>query len=112
MLDGWYCRSIANMQANEAASASNSVSAEAPNSRDSRKDYSSDSSSDPEPEPNYKAQYLTLKKKLKYLIYVSIQDCLVKIEFVHNGSKQEKGFCSYHIKFVKKPYCIHTSIFS
>ncbi|CAH2096176.1 unnamed protein product [Euphydryas editha] len=78
MLDGWYCRSIANMQANEAASASNSVSADPPHSRDSRKDYSSDSSSDPEPEPNYKVQYSTLKKKLKYLIYENecFQDAL------------------------------------
>ncbi|CAG9561898.1 unnamed protein product [Danaus chrysippus] len=78
MLDGWYCRSIANMQANEAASASNSVSADNTHSRDSRKDYSSDSSSDPEPEPNYRAHYLTLKKKLKYLIYENecFQDAL------------------------------------
>lgn len=70
MLDGWYCRSIANMQANE-ASVSNNVSTEPPQSHGSPKDYSSDSSSDPEPEPNYRAQYLSLKKKLKYLIYVS-----------------------------------------
>ncbi|XP_023949129.1 uncharacterized protein LOC112053798 isoform X1 [Bicyclus anynana] len=78
MLDGWYCRSIANMQANEAASASNSMNADAPRSLDSRKDYSSDSSSDQEPEPNYKAQYFTLKKKLKYLIYENecFQDAL------------------------------------
>lgn len=71
MLDGWYCRSMANMQANEAATANSSAASEPPEARDS-KDYSSDSSSEPEPEPNYRAQYLNLKKKLKYLIYVSI----------------------------------------
>lgn len=69
MLDGWYCRSIANMQASEAASVSSNTPAESTHARDSH--YSSDSSSEPEPEPNYRAQYLTLKKKLKYLIYVS-----------------------------------------
>lgn len=75
MLDGWYCRSIANMQANE-ASVSNNAPPEPPQARDSHKEYSSDSSSDPEPEPNYRAQYMALKKKLKYLIYVSSQRVL------------------------------------
>ncbi|GBP23242.1 INO80 complex subunit E [Eumeta japonica] len=73
MLDGWYCRSIANMQANEAASGG----ANAPQQgRDC--DYSSDTSSDVEAEPNYKAQYMALKKKLKYLIYENecFQDAL------------------------------------
>ncbi|CAK1580274.1 unnamed protein product [Parnassius mnemosyne] len=78
MLDGWYCRSIANMQATEAASVSNNSAAEISRAREQRKEYSSDSSSDPEPEPNYEAQYLTLKKKLKYLIYENecFQDAL------------------------------------
>ncbi|CAH0691855.1 unnamed protein product [Spodoptera exigua] len=77
MLDGWYCRSIANMQANE-ASVSNNAPPEPPQARDSHKEYSSDSSSDPEPEPNYRAQYMALKKKLKYLIYENecFQDAL------------------------------------
>lgn len=70
MLDGWYCRSIANMQASEAAGGSSSAPAEPQRAREARKEYSSDSSSDAEPEPNYRAQYLALKKKLKYLIYV------------------------------------------
>ncbi|KAI5644255.1 hypothetical protein NE865_03624 [Phthorimaea operculella] len=73
MLDGWYCRSIANMQASEAAASASSSAppppAEPQRAREARKDYSSDSSSEPEPEPNYRAQYLALKKKLKYLIY-------------------------------------------
>lgn len=70
MLDGWYCRSIANMQASEAASGSTSSPAETQRTREVHKEYSSDSSSDVEPEPNYRAQYIALKKKLKYLIYV------------------------------------------
>lgn len=70
MLDGWYCRSIANMQATEAASMSSAPPAEPPRAPPPE-DYSSDSSSEPEPETNYKSHYLTLKKKLKYLIYVS-----------------------------------------
>ncbi|CAG9786743.1 unnamed protein product [Diatraea saccharalis] len=77
MLDGWYCRSIANMQASEAASVSSSAPAESSHARDSRT-YSSDSSSEPDSEPNYRIQYLTLKKKLKYLIYENecFQDAL------------------------------------
>lgn len=70
MLDGWYCRSMANMQASEAASGSTSSPVEPQRAREIHKEYSSDSSSEAEPEPNYRAQYLALKKKLKYLIYV------------------------------------------
>lgn len=69
MLDGWYCRSIANMQASEDTSVNSSAVADT-SQGESTKEYSSDSSSDPEPEPNYRAQYLALKKKLKFLIYV------------------------------------------
>ncbi|KAJ0176613.1 hypothetical protein K1T71_007792 [Dendrolimus kikuchii] len=79
MLDGWYCRSIANMQANEAASVSSNAPTETARTHDSHKDYSSDTnSSDGETEPNYRAQYLALKKKLKYLIYENecFQDAL------------------------------------
>ncbi|XP_014367252.1 INO80 complex subunit E isoform X2 [Papilio machaon] len=78
MLDGWYCRSIANMQANEAATSVSSSTVETSRSREQMKDYSSDSSSDSEQEPNYEAQYLKLKKKLKYLIYENecFQDAL------------------------------------
>lgn len=59
------------MQASEAAGASGSVASEPPRAHVSQKDYSSDSSSEPDIEPNYRAQYLSLKKKLKFLIYVS-----------------------------------------
>lgn len=50
MLEGWYCRSIAN----------NNADAEGEDDEDS-----------PEEEvPNYKDQYRNLKRKLKFLIYV------------------------------------------
>jgi hypothetical protein len=50
MLEGWYCRSIAN----------NNADAEEEDDEDS-----------PEEEvPNYKDQYRNLKRKLKFLIYV------------------------------------------
>ncbi|VVC89606.1 uncharacterized protein LOC126976509 [Leptidea sinapis] len=77
MLDGWYCRSMANMQANEAAGANSTETADT-SQGDSNKDFSSDSSSENEQEPNYRAQYLSLKKKLKYLIYENecFQDAL------------------------------------
>lgn len=73
MLDGWYCRSIANMQANEAAGA-NGAAQEPPESHDPPQDYSSDSSgrsSDYESETNYRDRYLIMKGSLKYLVYVS-----------------------------------------
>ncbi|CAK1551093.1 unnamed protein product [Leptosia nina] len=77
MLDGWYCRSIANMQANEEASVNSSAVVDT-SQGESNKDYSSDSSSEAEEELNYRAQYLGLKKKLKYLIYENecFQDAL------------------------------------
>lgn len=50
MLEGWYCRSIAN------------------NNADAEDD---DDDSPEEEAPNYKAQYRSLKRKLKFLIYVS-----------------------------------------
>lgn len=51
MLEGWYCRSIANNNA----------------------DAEDDDDDSPEEEvPNYKDQYRNLKRKLKFLIYVCI----------------------------------------
>lgn len=53
MLEGWYCRSIAN----------NNADAEEEDDEDS-----------PEEEvPNYKDQYRSLKRKLKFLIYVCVK---------------------------------------
>lgn len=72
MLDGWYCRSMANVQAREGGSgAEEGNSANIAPSQNQHRDYSSESSREPTPEPNYKSQYMTLKKKLKYLVYVS-----------------------------------------
>lgn len=67
------------MQASEAAGGSSSTPPEPQRAREVHKEYSSDSSSDPEPEPNYRAQYIALKKKLKYLIYV----CISVINILH-----------------------------
>lgn len=55
MLEGWYCRSIAN----------NNADAEEEDDEES-----------PEEEvPNYKDQYRNLKRKLKFLIYVC-EECV------------------------------------
>lgn len=74
MLDGWYCRSIANMQADEAAGA-NGAAPDPPETQNPPDDYSSDSSrrssSECESETNYRDRYLIMKTSLKYLIYVS-----------------------------------------
>lgn len=76
MLDGWYCRSIANMQATESASGGSTTTSQRPNN--SQEDYTSNSSSETEQEPNYRARYIALKKKLKYLIFENecFQDAL------------------------------------
>lgn len=66
MLDGWYCRSIANMQAKGEAAARGAPT----NASQSNDEYSSDSSQSEHERVNYKTQYNTLKKKLKFLIYV------------------------------------------
>lgn len=53
MLEGWYCRSIAN------------------NAAEVEEDVEDQESSPEEEAPNYKAQYRNLKRKLRFLIYVS-----------------------------------------
>lgn len=64
MLDGWYCRTMANQNATQ-------NNDHEPNVVDD-----SDESQDIPvarlmPRVDYKAQYITLKKKLKFLLYVS-----------------------------------------
>lgn len=73
MLDGWYCRSMANMQA-EGEAAARGAQINPPQIND---DYSSESSQSEPEQVNYKAQYCKLKKKLKYLIYVWIFKTLI-----------------------------------
>lgn len=68
MLDGWYCRSMANQNA---ARNNEHDDDNEPNVVDD-----SDESQDIPvarlmPRVDYKAQYITLKKKLKFLLYVS-----------------------------------------
>lgn len=61
MLEGWYCRSIAN----------NNADAEEEDDEES-----------PEEEvPNYKDQYRNLKRKLKFLIYVCEEHCVISDTF-------------------------------
>lgn len=60
MLDGWYCRSIAN--------------ANTPDEDDEPEDDSLKA----------KAQYKNLKKKLKYLIYVIFSFRIIKAEYLPN----------------------------
>lgn len=66
MLDGWYCRTMANQNATQ-------NNDHEPNVVDD-----SDESQDIPvarlmPRVDYKAQYIALKKKLKFLLYVSKQ---------------------------------------
>lgn len=58
MLEGWYCRSIAN------------------NNADAEED---DEESPEEEVPNYKDQYRNLKRKLKFLIYVRFDGEKIKV---------------------------------
>lgn len=62
MLEGWYCRSIAN----------NSAEVE-----------DEEEESAEEEVPNYKNQYRNLKRKLKFLIYVSKKKSLLYRCFLH-----------------------------
>ena len=64
MLDGWYCRTMANQNATEN------------NDHEPHVVDDSDESQDIPvarlmPRVDYKSQYITLKKKLKFLLYVS-----------------------------------------
>lgn len=74
MLDGWYCRTMANQNATQ-------NNDHEPNVVDD-----SDESQDIPvarlmPRVDYKAQYIALKKKLKFLLYVSKQIFYKFIEF-------------------------------
>lgn len=64
MLDGWYCRTMANQNATQNNDHESNIV-----------DDSDDSQDIPVarlmPRVDYKAQYIALKKKLKFLLYVS-----------------------------------------
>lgn len=85
MLEGWYCRSIAN------------------NNADAEEDDDEDS---PEEEvPNYKDQYRNLKRKLKFLIYVRkefICYLLSYPRYLCSGSKNVS--CRRRMNVFKKLY--------
>lgn len=67
MLDGWYCRTIKNQNS---AEQNDQDDEHEPNVVDDSEE-SQDMPSHMMPRVDYKIQYNTLKKKLKFLLYVS-----------------------------------------
>lgn len=73
MLEGWYCRTLANQQA--AAASQQDEDENEPNVADSGSEDSQEGTSNPNTlnRPiDYKEQYKYLKQKLKFLLYVMI----------------------------------------
>lgn len=69
MLDGWYCRTIKNQNSTEQNEQDDE---QEPNVvDDSEESQDMPSHTMPRPRVDYKIQYYTLKKKLKFLLYVS-----------------------------------------
>lgn len=66
MLDGWYCRTLASQQSSQNENDEDNE----PNVVD-ESDESQDMPSVQMPNTDHKAQYIALKKKLKFLLYVS-----------------------------------------
>lgn len=66
MLDGWYCRTLASQQSSQNENDDDNE----PNVVD-ESDESQDIPSVQIPNTDHKAQYIALKKKLKFLLYVS-----------------------------------------
>lgn len=70
MLDGWYCRTLASQQTSQ--NDDNDEDNE-PNVVDESDDSQDDVPDVRMPNIDYKAQYVALKKKLKFLLYVSLE---------------------------------------
>ena len=68
MLDGWYCRSIANQNAVEQNDRDDENEPNVVDDSDESQDVPAQHMM---PRVDYKSQYHTLKKKLKFLLYVS-----------------------------------------
>lgn len=68
MLDGWYCRTMANQNSTEQNEQDDENE---PNVVDDSDESQDISVAHMMPRVDYKAQYNTLKKKLKFLLYVS-----------------------------------------
>lgn len=68
MLDGWYCRTMANQNSTDHNEQDNGNE---PNVIDESDDSQDIPVAHLMPRIDYKAQYTTLKKKLKFLLYVS-----------------------------------------
>lgn len=93
MLDGWYCRSLANQNATRNNDNDNKHE---PNVVDDSDESQDIPVSRLMPRVDYKAQYLALKKKLKFLLYVSrmvdLQFHSIFIWFCPNQLIQENEF--------------------
>lgn len=69
MLEGWYCRTLANEQA---AASQNHQDDDDNDQGDSGSEDSQEGGQNYNSQVDYKAQYRYLKQKLKFLLYVSI----------------------------------------
>lgn len=69
MLDGWYCRTIKNQSSTDQNDGEEDLEPNVVDDSEESQDVPSQMS---RPRGDYKIQYYTLKKKLKFLLYVSI----------------------------------------
>lgn len=77
MLEGWYCRTLANEQA---AASQNHQDDDDNDQGDSGSEDSQEGGQNYNSQVDYKAQYRYLKQKLKFLLYVSIISMSVRHE--------------------------------
>lgn len=80
MLDGWYCRTLASQQSSQNENDDDNE----PNVVD-ESDESQDIPSVQMPNTDHKAQYIALKKKLKFLLYVILMH-FSSVEEVKNNN--------------------------
>lgn len=79
MLDGWYCRTLASQQSSQNENDDDNE----PNVVD-ESDESQDIPSVQIPNTDQKAQYIALKKKLKFLLYVSLRQCIFLVKYLQS----------------------------
>lgn len=79
MLDGWYCRTLASQQSSQNENDDDNE----PNVVD-ESDESQDIPSVQIPNTDHKAQYIALKKKLKFLLYVSLRQCIFLVKYLQS----------------------------
>ncbi|KAJ6640108.1 INO80 complex subunit E [Pseudolycoriella hygida] len=98
MLDGWFCRTVANQKSMD------QIDQDEDAQSDSQEDY------DPQvveqaPRVDYKAQYNTLKKKLKFLLYENefFQDALRSSQRRHLKVTRDRSFLLDRLQKYEKP---------